>query len=122
MTDDRTEETHVVYRGSSAAVYCVNLSDMPEVAGGQTISLPTISVVSGPALVTFSGEVVTVADFNEYNANGNLERVIPAGKGVKFAMTPAAVGSITKGECVGYCSVAFSGGGRDGKQFKIVVK
>lgn len=120
MNDVREPEVRVLYRGESAVVYCIDMQDEPEVAAGAAISLPQVAIIDGSGtLVSFGAPSVTAADFVQKDRDGNVEKTVPAGKGIKFAATPGA----TKGACTALVSALESlGNSRIGKPVQFQVK
>lgn len=120
-SDDRPDEERVLLRGEATITYCFDFQDFSQVAGGGTLSGPTTAISSGPALVQLGTPEVNVVDFLELDAAGDVEKTVPAGKGVKVAVTPSAIGA-AKGECFATCLVDCSDGSRPGQRVKFIVK
>ena len=125
-SDTRPIETHILFVGESAKTFCADFQDYPEVANGETLSSPTISVTnpSGGTLVTVSTATVLTAAFIEYDRDGVEEDRVPSGKGVSFLAYPtsATPGSTNRGQVTVTVLVAASGGATLGKQINFVVK
>jgi hypothetical protein len=124
VIDERPDDVKTFFRGEMEAVVCFDFQDFPEVAAGDSLSLPTVQISSGPAVMTMGAPEVLTADFEEKDREGNVEKTVPEGKGVKVKISPTAVGGL-KGECFILCLVKPSSAdadGRIGKRLKCVVK
>ena len=119
-SDTRPVESHVLYVGESAKVFCADFQDYAPVANGETLSGPSVSITNGASLVTLGSPTVLTADFVDYDRNGetDADKTVPSGKGVKFAVTPGS----TRGQCTVTVLVVCSGGATEGKQVNFVVK
>lgn len=118
-SDTRPAESHVLFVGESAKVFCADFQDYAPVANGETLSSPSVSVTNWSTSstgVTLAGETVLTADFVEYDRNDVAIATVPSGMGVKFTVTP-----VTRGQYTVTVLVVCSGGSTEGKQVKFVV-
>lgn len=125
-SDDRVDEERVLFRGEAACVYCADFQDYPEAGAGETMTVNQVVVSSGnAALVALSTPFVNSVAFEKRDRDGDVERTVPAGKGVKVGVTPPPVGG-AKGYCVVTFLADFSGGPPNGstraKRVKFTVK
>lgn len=90
-SDARNIETHTQYTTEAAVVHCADFSNFPEVLAGQTLVSGNMTAVAG---VTFAGTAVTDATFTNTLPNGSSDTV-PAGQGVKTAITCTTRGKYT---------------------------
>lgn len=91
-SDTRPVETHELYLGEAALVYCASFEDDPAVTGGATIV--SASVLVENAKITAGAAQVITSEFVQYDRDGVTELAsVPAGKGVSVALTPTAKGS-----------------------------
>lgn len=103
-SDSRPIDVKNLFVGEEAIVYCANFESDPSVAGGATISNPTLTLANGKVTMAVAPSVVS-ADFVQYDKYGKEVGRVPAGKGVKFSVTAASVG-----QCRGLVKVDASDG------------
>lgn len=122
-SDTRPNETHVIFLGESAKVFCADFQDYAPVANGETLSSPSVSVtntISGASTpVSVASATVLTANFVDYDRNGETDddKTVPSGKGVKFTVTP-----LVRGLCTVTVTVVCSGGSTEGKQVNFQVR
>lgn len=115
-TDSRPPETHELWLGEAALVYCFDFSDEPALTGGATLDSATVTPDSS-AKVSAGTPQVLAADFSQYDADGSVVATVAAGEGVKVALT-----AVARGQTRVVCQATFSDGQRPIIAANFVVK